>query len=276
MSRQLRLAAPLHHRIALSLPAAALALALASCGGSEPPPVQLPPPPPKPAPPPPPPPPPKPVPPAGASDNIAIPPLDANGLRQSVNRGISPAQMLWNLRSALNVAALNCGSPKHAEILPRYKLFLKAYGKTLMAANRKVDAEFKARYGAKFTAPREAYMTSVYNHFALPPVMNEFCNAALAVTGDLAEQTPALPSAPAPRTARAKAAALKTGAPAIATLKPAELEAFAVRSLPNIEVVYDDFYRRYEKYRLDLAEWNAKYGPSAAPAATPTASTGTP
>jgi hypothetical protein len=53
-------------------------------------------------------------------------------------------------------------------------------------------------------------------------------------------------------------------------VKSAELEAFAVRSLPSIEIVYDDFYRRYENYRIDLAEWNAKYGP---PAAAPTAGT---
>jgi hypothetical protein len=33
-----------------------------------------------------------------------------------------------------------------------------------------------------------------------------------------------------------------------------------VRSLPNIEVVFDDFYRRYEVYRTDLAIWQAQYG----------------
>lgn len=179
--------------------------------------------------------------------------------------------MLWNLRSALNVAALNCSDPKHAEILPRYKLFLKNYNATLAATNRKVDAEFKARYGAKFTAPREAYMTSVYNHFALPPAMPEFCNAALAVTSDLASLTPAVPIAAPARKAGGKTTALKATTFRTVTLKPAELEAFAVRSLPNIEVVYDDFYRRYEKYRLDLAEWNARYGSRAAPTAVSTA-----
>jgi hypothetical protein len=51
------------------------------------------------------------------------------------------------------------------------------------------------------------------------------------------------------------------------TTKPAALEAFASSSLPSIEVVYDDFYRRYEKYRADLAEWQARYGPPG-PAAT--------
>ena len=176
------------------------------------------------------PPPPRPKPPNGASDKLAFPPADATGLRQSVNRGISPAQTLWNLRSAFNVAALNCNGPQHAEILPRYKAFLKTNAKVLTATNKKVDAEFKARHGAKFVAPREAYMTSVYNHFALPPAMPEFCNAALALSAEAA------------------------------TIKPAELEAFANRSLPSIEVVYDDFYRRYETYRADLAVWQARYG----------------
>jgi hypothetical protein len=31
-----------------------------------------------------------------------------------------------------------------------------------------------------------------------------------------------------------------------AAVPPAELEAFAVRSLPNIEIVFDAFYRRYD------------------------------
>lgn len=257
MLRTSRPVAPVFQHIARFLPAAVLAAALASCAAPAPPPPP-PPPPPKPYIPPP----PKPKPPAGASGNLVIPPLDPSGLRQSVNRGISSTQMLWNLRSAFNVAALNCSDPKHAEILPRYRAFLKNYNATLAATNRKVDAEFKARYGAKFTAPREAYMTSVYNHFALPPMMNEFCNAALAVTSDLDAITPPAPPAP-PRNKGAKAVPAK-----VPTLKPAELEAFAVRSLPNIEVVYDDFYRRYEQYQRDLAEWNAKYG-------TPTAQTGT-
>ncbi|WP_432787652.1 hypothetical protein [Novosphingobium rhizosphaerae] len=97
-------------------------------------------------------------------------------------------------------------------------------------ANKTVDQEFKAKFGAQFIAPREQYMTAVYNHFALPPTMNDFCDATLAVARDAA------------------------------TLPPAELEAFAVRSLPNIEIVFDAFYRRYDQYRTDLAIWRAQYG----------------
>lgn len=191
------------------------------------------------APPPPPPPPvvvvipPRPTPPDHAPPNLTIPPADAAGLRYSVNRNITPAQSVWNLRSAYNVAALNCSEAKYPEIVVNYRAFLKAHAKGLTAFNRKVDGEFKAKYGAGFIVPREKYMTEVYNHFALPPTLEAFCKAVLAVSRDA------------------------TG------LKPAELEPFAVRSLPNIEVVFDDFYRRYEEYRLALAEWNSRYGPAA-------------
>lgn len=174
--------------------------------------------------------PPKPYPPNGASPNLIVPPADANGLRASVNRNITPAQITWNLRSAYNVAALNCQAPKHADILVNYRAFLKAHAKTLTAANRKVDAEFRKEYGARFIAPREKYMTEVYNHFALPPTLPDFCDAVLAVSRD------ALP------------------------VKSKDLEAFSALSLPNIEVVFDDFYRRYEAYRIALADWEARYG----------------
>ncbi len=203
--------------------ASVLALALASC-------AKVPPPPP-----PPPPPkvvviPPRPTPPNGASNNLTLPPVDALGLRQSVNRNISPAQALWNLRSAYNVAALNCSAPKHADILVRYRAFLTSNAKVLTTANKTVDAEFRKKYGAKFVAPREQYMTAVYNHFALPPTLADFCDAVLAVSRDGM------------------------------VVKPVDLQGFAVLSLPNIEVVFDDFYRRYEKYRSDLAAWDAQYG----------------
>lgn len=202
---------------------AILAAALAGCASPPPPPP--PPPPPKvvtvPA---------RPIPPNGASANLNVPPLNASGLRESVNRNISPSQMVWNLRSAYNVAALNCTAPRHADLLPLYKTFLKAQAKGLDKANKTIDQEFKAKFGKSFVGPREQYMTAVYNHFALPPTLGDFCDATLAVARDAA------------------------------TVKPAEFEGFAVRSLPNIEIVFDAFYRRYDDYRTDLATWRAQWG----------------
>jgi len=203
---------------------------LASCGEKAPP---------APLPPPPPPVtiviPPKPTPPDHASPLLAVPPVDASGLRYSVNRNITPSQTLWNLRAAYNVAALNCPEPKFADIVIAYRVFLKANQKTLAKANKQVDAEYRAKYGAGFVVPREKYMTEVYNHFALPPTLDAFCTAVQAVSRDAA------------------------------TVKPSELEPFAGRSLPNIEVVFDDFYRRYDSYKLALADWTARYGPAPTP-----------
>lgn len=200
---------------------------VAACGPkSAPPPPPPPPPPPKPAlviPP-------KPYPPNQASRDMPVPAIGADGLFQSVNRGISPAQVTWNLRSAYNVAALSCPVPARDEITANYRVYLKRHAKALTAANRKIDAEWKARHGAGFIAHREKYMTNVYNHFALPPTMGEFCKAALAMSRD--EKL----------------------------IKVGELDAFSARSLPSIEIVYDDFFRRYAQYRTDLAEWTAKYG----------------
>ncbi|MFC3173593.1 hypothetical protein ACFOD9_04950 [Novosphingobium bradum] len=209
---------------------------VAGCGPQAPPPKPLPPPPVAVVIPP------RPMPPDFASPNLTVPQADATGLRYSVNRNITPAQTVWNLRSAYNVAALNCPEPKFAEIVINYRVFLKAHAKGLAAFNRKVDAEFRGKYGAAFIAPREKYMTEVYNHYALPPTLDAFCTAVLAVSRD----------------ARA--------------IKPAELEAFSARSLPNVEVVFDDFYRRYDAYRLALADWTARYGPApgaANPASAP-------
>ena len=85
---------------------------VAACGPKSTPPPPPPPPPPKPVvviPP-------KPYPPNNAAGNMVIPALASDGLYQSVNRGISPAQTTWNLRSGYNVAALSCQGAARDEI----------------------------------------------------------------------------------------------------------------------------------------------------------------
>jgi hypothetical protein len=171
--------------------------------------------------------PPQPMPPRGASPKLVPPPVNAFGVRQTVNVGITPAQTTWNLRSAYNVAALNCMQPEHAQILVNYRAFLKSHAKKLTAVNKEIDQEFKAKHGARFIPPREKYNTQVYNYFALPPTLPSFCDAALVMSNEAATS--------------------------------AELDAFAARSLPMIETVFVDFYRSYDQYRTDLAAWQAKY-----------------
>jgi hypothetical protein len=178
--------------------------------------------------------PPQPMPPGDASPKLSTPQVDAYGVRRTVNTGISPAQTTWNLRSAYNVAALNCLDPKHAQIVVNYREFLRTQAKKLTEVNKAVDQEFKTRYGKTFIPPREAYMTQVYNYFALPPTLPAFCDAALAMSMDAQ------------------------------TVKSADLDAFAARRLPLLEQGFLRFFTSYDQYRVDLAAWQAKYmSPSA-------------
>lgn len=207
---------------------------------------------PKSAPPPPPPPPPapapvvyippRPLPPLGASAGLFVPPLGPDGVRQTINAKLTPAQTIWNVRSAYNVAALNCLKAEHAEILTNYKLYLKAHAKGLKAANTAVDADFRKRYGSAFVRPREAYMTQVYNYYAYPATLEAFCDAATVMARDSA------------------------------TVKPAELAVFSQRSMTTLETVFETFFRTFEQYRADVAAWDAKYAPTSTTTA-PTAGT---
>jgi hypothetical protein len=213
------------------------AMALAGCGESKPVAVALPPAPVAP-------PvviPPRPYPPVGAPANMAIPALGPDGVRMTVNAHLTPNQTLWNFRSAYNVAALNCQRPEHAEIITGYRAFLKKHARGLTTANRGVDTEFKAKYGAGFIRPREAYMTQVYNYFANPVTLRAFCDASLAMSREAQE------------------------------VAPANLSIFSETELPKLEQVFEAFFRAYEQYRIDAANWDAKYAPkpvTAGPVAT--------
>ncbi len=192
---------------------------------------------PVPLPPPPPPPPvvvyipPRPTPPLGASPLFKVPLQGTDGKRLSVNSNIGPLQTVWNFRSAYNVAALDCQSSEHNEVLVGYKRFLKVHKVALLKANRAVDADFRKRYGGAYIRPREAYMTQVYNYYAFPPTLHNFCDAALLMARESM------------------------------TLKPAGLTAYAARYLPQFDMIFENFYHSYDQYRADAAAWDAKYAP---------------
>ena len=189
----------------------------------------------------------RPMPPLWSGDNVTIPAMGPDGVRMTVSRNITIAQRTWNFRSAYNVAALNCRDAKYDEVLIGYRAFIRTHARGLTAANRGVDTAFRVRYGAAFVAPREAYMTQVYNFYSYPPTLPQFCDAAL------------LMSAAAKRVTRA------------------QLTAFAAAELPKLDAVLLNFYNDYEKYRVDAAAWDTKWLPllnaqpkPAVPAPTPT------
>jgi len=204
--------------------ALSLSLVAAGCGPAKPPVAVAPPPPPVVAPPA------RPVPPANAMLAMTIPPMRADGQRDTPNKGLGPDEMIWNFRSAFNVAALNCQGPQHFRLADDYNTFLKVHKRELDRANKAVEDKYRREYGANYKRIRDTESTQVYNFFALPPVKSDFCNAALV----LGPEAAAIPSS--------------------------ELKDFAARALPQLDGVFDRFFLSYEQYQSDLAQWIAQYG----------------
>ncbi|MFZ1741634.1 MAG: hypothetical protein WAT93_02205, partial [Pontixanthobacter sp.] len=166
-----------------------------------------------------------------------VPPRDTYGARQTVNYGLSTSQTVWNFRSALNVAALNCQGPQYEPLIPVYRSLLDNNKRELTRINDRIVAEFRTNYGSTYRNAFDGYMTQVYNYFALPPAQTQFCDMALEVSN------------------------------AYASSSGVSLESFALANLPRLENVFDQFYTALEQYRIDVATWDAQYAP---PPPTPT------
>ncbi|WP_375398580.1 hypothetical protein [uncultured Sphingomonas sp.] len=173
---------------------------------------------------------PEPRPPAGAAANLVLPPVGADGSYATPNRGLSPAEATWHLRAALNVAALNCRDADEGLTVANYNRLLAANRVALAAATDAVDTRYRASFGAAWVDARETAMTRVYNFFAQPPAHDAFCVAAKQVLTEAQ------------------------------SVEPADLAAFAVARLADLERPFTDFYARYDQYRTALAAWRTGAG----------------
>ncbi len=163
---------------------------------------------------------------------MAIPSVGLNGVRQTVNAGISDTQTVWNVRSGLNVAALNCTRFEHAALVENYRAYLKVHSRELARANRNLGREFRAEHGRSYRNVQDSYMTQVYNYFALPPALADFCDVALELSRE------------------------------VITVQPGGLGEYSPIALGRMEAVFENFYRSFEQYRTDVAAWDARYGPN--------------
>jgi len=116
-----------------------------------------------------------PVPPYGALPGLSLPEGDGNGGFRTPNSGIGPAEAVWHVRSALNVAALACDD---RGIVASYNMLLKRQ-KTALAAAHKAELRQSGSASAM-----DVHMTRLYNFFAQPPVQRRFCSAASGVAAE--------------------------------------------------------------------------------------------
>lgn len=163
---------------------------------------------------------------------MALPPKGPDGRRITINTNLDEHGTLWQLRSAWNVAALNCLDPAFQPVLDGYGTFLKTFRKELTAANTALDSAIRKQHktAREATRAREAYMTQVYNYFALPGVRADFCNAALQLSNEFL------------------------------SAQPGDAKLFAPLALARYESVFQDFFSKYEQYQIESAAWDAKWG----------------
>jgi hypothetical protein len=174
----------------------------------------------------------RPLPPGGAHYIMDIPARGPDGKRLTVNSGINDDHVVWHLRSAWNVAALNCLAPEYEPILDGYRTFLTKNARALKAVNDRIEAEYARKHKTKRAAivARDGLVTQVYNFFALPAARAGFCRAALDMSN------------------RAAVAA------------PTDPLTFARANFDGLLVPFETFFDEYEAYERASAEWDAKWG----------------
>lgn len=176
-----------------------------------------------------PPPPPMPQPPQGAAPNLTIPAATADGGYATLNHGLTTDAALWHLRSALNVAALQCDVGDPAGVA-HYNRLLKVHAARFAAAHKALEAEYR-RGGGDWLDRFDDAMTRVYNYFAQPPVREPFCARALPMLTQVAD------------------------------MPVGGLDAFAAPGIAMLDQPFVDFYRAYDRYRADLSTWRAAQPP---------------
>jgi hypothetical protein len=174
----------------------------------------------------------RPLPPLGAAYDMEMPRLGPDGLRVTVNSGLDRDATLWHFRSAWNVAALNCRGEQRQAITDAYGAYLKRFKTVLDRTNTALEKRYRAQHPEARDAmlAREAYMTRVYNYFAMPPVRADVCNVMAAMAGE---------SLASPVT---------------------DPWVHSAAWLPRLEAVFQEFFRVYEQYRVNSAAWDARWG----------------
>jgi hypothetical protein len=89
------------------------------------------------------------------------------------------AQLLWNLRSGLNVAALQCQFSAYLRAVPNYNALLAHHSGELAAAYTTLSGYFRRVHGAT-QGPRrfDDYSTATYNNFSTLQAQMGFCQTA--------------------------------------------------------------------------------------------------
>ncbi|HEX6376593.1 MAG TPA: hypothetical protein VFZ91_12835 [Allosphingosinicella sp.] len=100
--------------------------------------------------------------------------------------GATPAEhranLLWNLRAGLNVAALQCQFSDYLRAVPNYNGLLAHHNVELAAAYTALNNYFKRVQGAKGQKAFDDYSTITYNNWSTLQAQMIFCQTATNIT----------------------------------------------------------------------------------------------
>lgn len=100
--------------------------------------------------------------------------------------GATPAEyranLLWNLRAGLNVAALQCQFSDYLRAVPNYNGLLAHHNVELAAAYTALNNYFKRVQGAKGQKAFDDYSTITYNNWSAAQAQQIFCQTATNIT----------------------------------------------------------------------------------------------
>lgn len=153
-----------------------------------------------------------------AAPNLRLPQRDAHGDWVTPNRDLTGHTAFWNVKIALNVAAIGCRHAGSLQLISDYNNIIARHGGLIRTA----EAAVIARTGV---AVRDKMSTKLFNYFAQPPAQKEFC----PVAGAIAKQVSGMDSATA--------------------------VANAPEMLAELDRPFVNFYHAYARYQVDLAEW---------------------
>ncbi len=88
------------------------------------------------------------------------------------------ANAVWNIRAALNVAALQCQFSPFLRTVKTYNSFLQAHSEELSRAQATMIGHFKRSDGARAQTSFDMYTTRTYNSYSTLDAQYAFCNAA--------------------------------------------------------------------------------------------------
>lgn len=175
--------------------------------------------------------PPRPMPPGNAATTQILPARAIDGHFVTPNSNVTGDRAFWQMKIALNVAAIGCRGPEETTLVSAYNNIIKTHGKTIRSTEKNVISQLGKEMRTNGTAARDKLSTQLFNYFAQPPAQRAFCPRANEIA-QLVSSTPA-----------------------------AQVVADAPAYLARLDQPFADFYEAYAKYQSDAAAWDAKYAP---------------